>query len=338
MKPIRVLIVDDSIFAREFIADLLSNDKDIQIAGHAGNGYEAIQKAAKLKPDIITMDIDMPAMDGLESIKHIMQSNAVPILVVTSKTDIDTAYHAISNGALEIVEKPGYDTGDYYEFINKIKLLSKVRVIPNIHYAKKPVITHSALKDKTRGSDKIIAIASSTGGPRALSLLLTALPPDFEPPVVIAQHIADDFAEGMAQWLDKVVKLKVRIGKPGDIIKPGNIYLSQSEKHMKIDTRKRIALQDRSPQDIYFPSGNVLLSSAGRVYKKDCIGIILTGMGDDGTAGIRTIKESGGTTIAQDENSSVIFGMPKKAIESGFIDKVLPIDKIAQEILCLVKN
>lgn len=350
MKPVRVLIVDDSFFAREFIRDLLSDDKDIRIAGQAGNGLEAIQKVSELKPDIVTMDIDMPVMDGLESIKEIMKSNPVPILAVSSKTDIDTAYHAISNGALEIIEKPSFDTGDAAEFAQKIKELSKVRL--TIHHHLKPldknlIIEPKAIKTinqepnkKIPGKnilDKVIVIGSSTGGPRALSLLLGSLPGNFPIPIVIAQHIADDFASGMAQWLDKVVKLKVRIARPGDIIKSGYVFLSPSEKHTIIDMGKRISFKDRGPGDIYFPSCNILLSSAASAYKENCIGVILTGMGDDGTSGIQEIKQAGGTTLAQDKNTSVIFGMPKKAIESGFIDKVLPIDKIAQELIFLTK-
>ncbi|MCP4104483.1 MAG: chemotaxis-specific protein-glutamate methyltransferase CheB [Desulfobacteraceae bacterium] len=330
MKPVRVLVVDDSDSARAFIVDILSADSEIQVVGEAENGLEAIKKIPELKPDIVTMDIWMPVMDGLEAIGKIMSSHPVPILVVTSKTDTDTAYKAISKGALEVIPKPDINSGDSEELISKIKLLSKVKVISHIQkrYFEKSI----------NSPDKIVAIASSTGGPKALSCLLSALPENFPWPIVIAQHIAGDFVAGMAEWLDKVVSLKVKPGEEGENIIGGTVYVSKSEKHMEIDKLNRIRFKDRNPKDIYFPSCNILLSSVANVYKNRSIGIILTGMGDDGVVGLKDIKTAGGITIAQDEKSSVIFGMAKVAIESECIDKVLPLDKIAGEIISLVKN
>ncbi|MCP4352388.1 MAG: chemotaxis-specific protein-glutamate methyltransferase CheB [Desulfobacterales bacterium] len=341
MKPVRVLVVDDSASARAFIVDILSADSEIQIVGEAENGLEAIKKIPELKPDIVTMDIWMPVMDGLEAIEKIMSSHPVPILVVTSKTDTDTAYKAISKGALEVIPKPDINSGDSEELISKIKLLSKVKVISHIKAGHSGKLISGDLNTSEYNkpdSDKIVAIASSTGGPKALFCLLSALPENFPWPIVIAQHIASDFVSGMAEWLDKVVKLKIKSGEEGESIIGGTVYISRSEKHMVIDRLKKIRFKDREPKDIYFPSCNILLSSVANVYKNRSIGIILTGMGDDGTVGLKDIKTAGGITIAQDENSSVIFGMAKVAIESGCIDKVLPLDKIAGEIISLIKT
>lgn len=337
MKPVKVLVVDDSAFARAFIIDLLSTDSGIQVIGEAADGLEAVKKIPVLKPDIVTMDIQMPVMDGLEAIEQIMSSHAVPILVVTEKSDADTAYKAISKGALEVIPKPDTDSGDSYELISKIRLLSKVKVISHIkgHSGKPAISDLNTSEHKKSDSDKIVAIASSTGGPKALSVLLSALPEKFPWPIVIAQHIANNFVSGMAEWLDKVVKLKVKLGEQGERIIGGTVYISPSEKHMKIDHTKKIRFKERDPKDIYFPSCNILLSSVANVYKSSSIGVILTGMGNDGIIGMEDIKRAKGITIAQDENSSVVFGMAKVAIENGCIDKVLPLNKIAGEIISL---
>jgi two-component system chemotaxis response regulator CheB len=269
---------------------------------------------------------------------------------------------------LEVIPKPDTDASFSRELIAKIKLLAKVKVISHIRRPN-PLLAGdnssisplggdtvteqsrskgvgSPLQMENRSAEteripsparaeRIVAIASSTGGPRALHMLLSRLPKDFPWPVVIAQHIAEDFVSGMVEWLDKSISLKVKIGQSGEKIQPSTVYFSPSEKHMKIDTGKRIAFCSRRPQDIYFPSCNTLLSSVAGIYGKNSIGIILTGMGDDGIAGMKDIRSAGGLTLAQDEKSSVVFGMPRVAIESGCIDKILPIDKMADEILAL---
>jgi two-component system chemotaxis response regulator CheB len=339
MKPIRVLVVDDSAFVRDFVIDVLSSDKSIEVSGQATNGLEALQKVRELKPDIVTMDIDMPIMDGLEAIERIMMTHAVPILVLTSKSDAKTAYHAISKGALEVMPKPDLDSGHSNELINKVKFLSRATVISHIRGGSNASVKHKNETMPARENrGKMVAIASSTGGPRALGLLLSGLPENFSAPIVVAQHIADDFVSGMADWLDKHVKLKVKPGTLAESLAPGTVYISPSEHHMRIDSQKRVAFKTKEPRDIYSPSCNVLLTSAAEVYGKNAVGVILTGMGDDGLLGMKAIKAAGGTTIAQDEATSVVFGMPKVAIESRCIDRVLPIQKIASELISLVMS
>ena len=334
MGKIKVFVVDDSSLARELIRAILSTDKEILVVGEAANGREAVERVADLRPDIVIMDIEMPVMNGLEATEMIMASNAVPILVVTTRGDAHTAYAAISKGALDLVVKPDININSAREFINKIKLLSKVRVITHLvgHRAAKAINTLSNPVPDGKQSERIAAIAASTGGPEALSVILSRLPEKLPCPVVIAQHISDGFVTGMVEWLKGLSHLDIRVAEEGDNVTAGVVYISPSEKHMEVTGTRRISLIDRHPKDIYRPSCDVLLSSVAKVYGPKGIGVILTGMGSDGAMGIRKIKEAKGLTVAQDEKTSVIFGMNKVAIDSGCVDKILPLDAIADEV------
>lgn len=314
MQQIRVLVVDDSVFARELIIAILSTDKEIEVVGKAVNGKEALEKVHELKPDLVTMDIEMPVMDGLEAIEQIMAFNAVPILVVTSRGDAKTAFAAISNGALDLVEKPDVNLENAREFINKVKLVSKIKVITHIKGRLNSIKSTQKPELKIKNSDKVVAIASSTGGPEALSILLSALPEKFPCPIVIAQHISDGFVSGMVEWFQRISKLNVKVAAEGEIIAGSKVYFPPSEKHTEIDNKGKVAFIERQPKDTYHPSCDILLSSIARVYGANGIGIILTGMGHDGVLGMKKIKEVGGTSIAQDEKTSVVFGMSKLAI------------------------
>ena len=338
MGKTRVLIVDDSAFAREMIAAILSTDSDIHIIGEATNGKEAVESVKEKKPDIVTMDIEMPVMDGLEAIEHIMSSTPVPILVVTTRGDAHTAYAAISKGALDLVQKPDVNLEGAREFIDKIKLLSKIRVITHISVkrtAKEMEIQKPVFSGKA--DDRIIAIASSTGGPEALSIIFSRLPEKFPFPIVVAQHMSDGFVPGMVEWLKNISRLNIKVASKDEALSGGVVYVSPSENHIEINETKRISFVERHPKDIYRPSCDVLLSSVARIYGKKALGVILTGMGSDGAAGMKKIKDTGGITIAQDEKTSVVFGMNKVAIDSGCIDKILQVDEISDKLVQLIK-
>ncbi|MBF0328850.1 MAG: chemotaxis-specific protein-glutamate methyltransferase CheB [Nitrospirae bacterium] len=341
MSKIKVLVVDDSKLAREMISAVLSTDSDIEVVGEACDGSEAVKKVRELSPDIVTMDIEMPVMNGLDAIENIMADAAVPILVVTTRGDAQTAYAAISKGALDMIQKPDLNPDSANEFIGKIKLLSKIKVITHIggklHRANAST-DRGEQKLNFSGSDRVIAIASSTGGPEALSVVLSALPASLPCPITVAQHISDGFVAGMVEWLKKIIRLKIKVAEEGDILEAGTVYVSPSEKHMEISSAKRVSLRNRSPKDIYRPSCDTLLSSAARVYGGKSIGVILTGMGNDGPLGMKMIKDSGGATIAQDAKTSVVYGMNKVAIDSGCIDSVLPIDSISAGIINLLSK
>ena len=223
MGQIRVLVVDDSGLARELIRAILSTDSDIRIIGEAVNGEDAIEKVALLKPDIVTMDIEMPVMDGLKAIEEIMALHAAPILVVTTRADAHMAYAAIKKGALDLVEKPDVNLEGAAEFISKIKMLSKIRVITHIrskHSAGASNQDLPAFIPANGNSEKLVAVAASSGGPEALSILLSGLPAKFPCPLVIAQHMSDGFITGMVEWLRKITLLNVKVGSDGDMRGP----------------------------------------------------------------------------------------------------------------------
>lgn len=338
---IRVLIVDDSPLAQEMIAAILSTDPEISIVGKAADGMDAVQKVRELKPDIVTMDIEMPVMDGLEAIEKIMALNAVPILVVTTRSDAKTAYAAISKGALDLIPKPDIDIEGAHEFISRVKLLSKIKVIThikgNLSDKKKPLPAAAAL-DRKPLSRRVVAIAASTGGPDALSVILSNLPAKFPCPVVVAQHMSDGFVSGMVEWLKTLCKVNLKVASEGDTLSEATVYVAPPEMHMQVTKSGRVVLLSRAPKDIYRPSCDVLLSSVADSYGAKSIGIILTGMGSDGVVGMKKIKEAGGVTIAQDEKTSIVFGMPKLAIESRSIDKVLAVGEISGEIIKILSR
>ncbi len=339
MAKYRVLVVDDSQIARMAIIEHLSQDDEIEIVGFARNGKEAIEKVKEFKPSLVTMDINMPIMGGLETIEQIMAYNPVPVLVVTSRGDADTAYSAISKGALEVIPKPEIGIENSEDLIRKVKLLCKVKVISHLRgrhvneSRKQRVAILSKTVPEDKRPEKAIAIASSTGGPKALLKILSGLPENLTTPVFIAQHIPAEFVNGLAEWLNGESKLRVKEGERGELIQAGVVYISPVNETMVINNKNRIELYTQVAGSVYFPSCDYLLATAARTYTDKCMGIILTGMGNDGAQGISDIKQNGGITIAQDEESSIVFGMPKVAIERGGINKVLPLEKISQEIL-----
>jgi len=340
MSKIRVLVVDDSSLARMVLIEHLTQDDNIEIVGVARNGKEAIDKVKKLRPSIVTMDINMPVMGGLETIEQIMAYSPVPVLVVTSRADADTAFAAISKGALEVIQKPDVDMENSEELIRKVRILSGVKVISHLRgrHVNDPGRNRKTIERDTPKSEneilkKAVVIAASTGGPKTLARILSDIPADFPVPVFVAQHIPPDFVTGLAEWLNSVAKLTVKPGEDGERIYPGIVYISPADKNMVITNKNRIKLAMQDPDCVYSPSCDLLLSSAGSVFKARCLGIILTGMGRDGVSGIGDIRKHGGITIAQDEESSIVYGMPKVAVEQGVVDKVLAPDDIMDEIM-----
>lgn len=348
MGKIRVVLVDDSSLMRGVLRSLLEEDECIEIVGEACNGREAVSLARELKPNLMTMDLEMPVMNGMQAIEEIMATKAVPILVVSSIADAHNAYEAVARGALEVIVKPEYNEKAAAEFVAKVKMLAGVSVITHIRSRLKGMDTACAPQSPSAqppllapqdnisvGYARIFAIASSLGGPQTLALVLAKLPPDFPCPVLVSQHIAAGFAGGMADWLAGLCKLPVRLAQEGDLVLPGVVYLSPSEANLVVTRSRRISLQEQLPAAIYHPSCNALLNAVAEVYGCQSVGIILTGMGSDGAEGIASIRKAGGTTLAQDEASSVIFGMNKVAIDSGSVQKILPADAIAREMIVI---
>ena len=331
---IRVLLVDDSGLVRDMIRDILESEPDIVVVGEASDGKEAIAKVASLKPDIVTMDIEMPVMGGLEAIERIIAEQPVPILVVTAQTGVRTAFAAVSKGALDVIEKPDISQKHIQNLVKKIRLLSRVDVPSHLRAMRGHSGPGGAKKVVARNDSrgKIIAIAASTGGPQAIHNILSQLPVRFPVPIVITQHIAEGFTQGLVDWLNMGTALTVRMACNGDIVTAGCVYVNPAEHSMRITEQGMVILGKRDTRHVYNPSCNTMLTSVSVAYGERAVGLILSGMGDDGVAGMQAIRESGGITLAQDAASSVIYGMNRIAVDRGCIDKVLALADIPDEL------
>ncbi|WP_394426969.1 chemotaxis-specific protein-glutamate methyltransferase CheB [Vreelandella stevensii] len=346
MSVIRVVMADDSPLAREILRDLLTCEGDIDIVGEASNGQQAVELAKRLAPQLITMDLNMPVMDGLSAIEEIMHTKGVPILVISDRADAQSAYKALEVGALEVMPKPTLDdaTGEWLRA--RVRLLAGVAVITRLR-RRVPAPPPQALLIQsspppqacaTRDFQRVVVIACSTGGPQALARLLSKLPSDFPVPILIAQHISHGFIEGMATWLGSLCPLPVSVAKEGERLESGHVYLSPSERNLSVTPEHCVRLVQSPPDALYHPSCDVLMRSAADVYGADTIGVILTGMGRDGVSGMRAIQQAGGITLAQDEASSVIYGMNQEAINAGAIQHIIGLDDLPARLLRLVST
>ncbi|RKT44803.1 chemotaxis-specific protein-glutamate methyltransferase CheB [Thiocapsa rosea] len=343
MQPVRVLVVDDSRSARSLIRALIEAAPGLVVCGEAADGREAVERTLALKPDVVTMDLQMPEMDGMQAIEEIMARYAVPILVLSDLADAPNAMAAVARGALEAARKPTFDEGPGLAL--RLRILARIPVIRHIRrngaLTLKPDPASPARReeriqtDPPRSGSPVVAIASSTGGPQALARILPDLPADFAAPVLIAQHISDGFAGAMADWLSRLCALPVTIPSEGEPIVAGHVYLADSVTHMTLGAGRRIRLVARLDSDMYRPSCDRLLTSVAAEVGLDAIGVVLTGMGRDGAQGMLALAKAGGATIAQDEATSVIFGMNREAILAGGVQMTLPLDLIAGK-LCML--
>ncbi len=337
---IRVLIADDSPTARMLLRGMLEGDPAFEVVGEAENGARAVTLAASLGPDLITMDLEMPSMTGMEAITEIMATRPVPILVVSSFADAHNAYAAISRGAVDVIAKPDASDREVARFLDKAKLVASIRVITHLRRSQAGPMPWSVAGSPAAGAGRaplppVFAIASSTGGTQALAQILGALPSGFACPILVAQHVVPGFAAGLASWLSTLSPLPVRLGRHGELVSGGTVHLAPSEVHMGVTSTGSIAFTEISDSDIYRPSCNRLLDSVAACFGRRTVGVILSGMGSDGAEGMRRIKAAGGRTIAQDEASSVVYGMNQCAVKAGSVDTVLPVAEIATEMIRL---
>ena len=337
--PIRVLIVDDSALARAMLRDMFESDGAFEVVAEAENGLVAVELVRTLRPGLVTRDLEMPQMGGIEAIEEIMGRQPVPILVVSGFADARNAFAAVSHGAVDVIAKPDMSDDQVERFLDKARLVASIRVITHMRGLRPSLSMPGPVAAAHQGSAAVtapvFAIASSTGGPQALARILGELPPGFSSPVLIAQHVAPGFAGGMAEWLGTVSRLPVVLASDGDMIVPGKVYLSPSEAHMTVGRDGRIGLTPVRDTDIYRPSCDTLLESVAAAFGARGIGIILTGMGKDGARGLGAIRAAKGTTLAQDETSSVVFGMNKVAIDSGHAGSVLAVENMAAAMIRL---
>jgi two-component system chemotaxis response regulator CheB len=332
---IRVLIVDDSPLVRTIIRDFLESGGTFTVVGEAENGLEALQMARFLDPDLITMDIEMPVMDGLEAIEGIMKTMNIPIVVIAAKDTARNVYEATIRGALEFYAKVNFTTFLYEE--KRKDILSSLKRIAGIKGRKKPGIMPEPRPNRIVEAREVrgVVIAASTGGPKALMSLCAALPADFPVPVVLVQHNSSGFDVGFVQWLNGYTPLEVKLAEEPEAPSGGTLYVAPTDKHLTL-AGGRFFFDYGEPVNNQKPSADILFKSAAKCWGPRAISVVLTGMGCDGAEGTRYIRQAGGITIAQDEESSMIYGMPKAAFATGCVDMVLPLEKIPQQIIDLI--
>jgi len=338
---IRILIVDDSQVVRDFLTYILSSDPAIRIIGTAGNGEEAVHAVRDKKPDVITMDVIMPKMDGLEATRIIMETTPTPIVIVSASWDpkeVEKTFRAMDAGALAVIRKPVGVTHPNYtrlaqELIQTVKLMSEVKVVtrrPRITY-RSHIPTVSPFAAPSMPMDvKAVAIGASTGGPPAIQAILSGLPKDFPAPLLIVQHIAAGFVQGFADWLANSSGLPVMVAANGENPLPGRAYIAPDDLQMGVDNGGRIIVRSSEPENGLRPSVSHLFRSVAGVLGKNSVGVLLTGMGKDGASELKLMKEKGAVTIAQDRESSVVYGMPGEAAAINAASFVLPPAKIAE--------
>lgn len=345
MPKIRVLVVDDAVVMRRIISEAVSQDPELELAGWASNGKLALARIPQVNPDCITLDVEMPEMDGIATVAEIRKTYPrLPVIMFSTLTERGAAktLEALARGATDYVTKPA-NVGSVVECIERLSsdLIPKIKAYANPqHPPAKATATSSAIVRKpvrrTFGSrPEIVCIASSTGGPNALTAVIPALPADFPVPIAIVQHMPPMFTDLFAKRLDEVSGLKVREAANGDELMSGKVYIAPGGKHLEIlhEGGKRVCrLSDAPPENSCRPAADVLFRSAVRVFGGEILGVVLTGMGQDGLRGCEHIVEAGGTVIAQDQASSVVWGMPGAVAQAGIADQVLPLEQIAPAI------
>lgn len=351
MDKKRVLIVDDSAFMRKVISDIINSDPGLQVADTAKNGQEAVQKVLQLKPDVMTLDVEMPIMDGLSALEIVMRDSPMPVIMLSSltKEGADATLKALELGALDFITKPSsifqINTHDMQqELLNKLKMAARVSVKARsaprrdrIPIARTPVTRIEAPAGAKEGRiRKIIAIGTSTGGPKALQDVIPHLPGNLQASVLVVQHMPPGFTKSLAERMDSISQLRVKEAEHNDVLLPGWVYIAPGDYHLRVVREGhnfRIKLGDDGLVSGHRPSVDAMMESLADLRMSEIVGVIMTGMGADGAKGLKRLKENRTFVIAQDEESCVVFGMPKSAIKLDAVDKIVSLDEIADEII-----
>jgi two-component system, chemotaxis family, protein-glutamate methylesterase/glutaminase len=349
---IRVLVVEDSATAREFLLQILSSDPMFEVVGTAETGEEAIEAVERTRPEIITMDVHMPRMNGFDAARRIMETYPTPIVIVSSAadaTDTAKAFRAIESGAVAVMRKPsGVGHPDHEqsvsELIRTIKVMSEVRVVRRWpRYRPTEILPAVSTPtefpmDTVQAQVRIVAIGASTGGPPVLQTILAGLPRSFPVPVLIVQHIAKGFTQGFVEWLAQSSSLPVHVATHGESVRDGQAYVAPDGLHMAVSADGRIQLKTDEPENGLRPSVACLFRSVAKAYGPASLGVLLTGMGKDGASELKLMKDHGAVTIAQDQNTSIVHGMPGEAIKLGGATYILPPDKIRLALASLTSK
>ncbi len=360
-KLIKVLVVDDSAYNRKAISLMLESSYLIQVVDTAMDGEDAIKKLIRLQPDLITLDLEMPRMDGFTFLRWVMNNRPLPVLIVSSKGSNSNVFQAMELGAVDFLVKP---TREISEEIKNLEndLINKVMAIAGLNMDKiisrfrerypqggdiredmrRPYQDNGILSRQDIGRlINIVAIGASTGGPTALEKIISRLPEDFPAPVAVAQHMPSGFTRMFAERLNRYSQIEVKEAEEGDPVREGVVLICPGDSHMTFQKDRdieRVILKKKSPTDKYLPSVDIMMESSAKIFGSKTLGVILTGMGNDGTKGMKAIKESEGQTIAESEETSIVFGMPGEAIKTGSVDKVVPLHLMAREIIARVRS
>jgi len=343
---IKVLIVDDSSFMRKALTHIMALEQSIEVIGTAADGHEAIQKVNQLHPDVVLLDIEMPVMDGLTALVHIMAEHPTPVLMLSAlnKRDTTVAIKSLEYGAVDFITKPSgvisYDIDKLgEEIIAKVKAVASV----NVHKMRLPlpVERYQPQKPGLATRKEIVVIGASTGGPSAVAQVLSGFPSDISTAIIVVQHMSPEFISSFVDRLKWCCPLTVSVAKRGETIESGRVLIAPGSYHTMVmanGSSNKIRLSRQiSTQDI-FPSIDYAMESAAKAYGDSTLGVLLTGLGTDGAHGLKAIKEAGGSTIAEDESTCVVFGMPKAAIEMGCVDEIVPLPLIAGAVLRMIMN
>lgn len=353
-NKIKVLIVDDSAVVRQTLSEIINTDKELRVIGTASDPYAAAKKMLTEAPDVITLDVEMPKMDGLTFLKKIMSLHPIPVVIISSLTaeGTETGLKALEYGAVEIITKPKMDTKTFIEesrirLCDAIKAAALVRLkrknIPppvisvQPKYSADVIIPKTAVHSMIKTTEKVIAVGASTGGTEALSVFLQAFPPDC-PGIVIVQHMPEQFTRSFANRLNEICKITVKEAENNDSVIRGRALIAPGNRHTLLKrsgARYYVEVKDGPLVNRHRPSADVLFRSTARYAGKNSVGIIMTGMGNDGASGLLEMKESGAFTIAQDEKSCVVFGMPNEAIKLNAVSRVITLDQIAGQVIKL---
>jgi two-component system, chemotaxis family, protein-glutamate methylesterase/glutaminase len=333
-------VADDSAAARMLIRGILEADPGLEVVGEATDGSEAVALAHRLEPDVITMDVEMPGVNGLDATRRIMATVPRPIVLVSAvfPPDLGNSFRALEAGAVTLLEKPSGPgtatfTRETAELVATVKLMAGVKLVRR--NAARPEAAPAVPVGATGGADplRLVAIAASTGGPPALAQILRGLPADWAVPVLVVQHIGAGFDVGLVRYLDESCPLRVALAVPGGDLRAGEVWVSPADSHLGVNVDHRLAVTGGEPIDGYRPSANHLFRTAATAFGSAAAGVVLTGMGRDGADGLLEMRQAGGFTIAQDQDSSVVYGMPRQALLRGGADQVLPLEDIARTLV-----
>ncbi len=342
--PIRVLVAEDSAVTRALLAGIVSRAAGFELVGAVGDGEAALQAVARLRPAVVTMDLHMPRLDGVEATRRIMRELPTPIVVVTASSNVDgrSTFDAIAAGALSVVARPVGPADVRYQerrqaLLDELRLMAGVRLVRRIDVPSRPPsrIASPTSPPAPRAPVELIAVGASTGGPAALHRLLGDLPRGFEPPILVVQHIAEGFVDGLVRWLQDAAPSPVVVPRDGDRVAPRSVFIAPDGHHLCVEPAGRIRLRDDAPVDGHRPSATVLFRSVAEAYGPRAMGIVLTGMGRDGADGLLAMRSRGALTLVQDEASCAVFGMPQAALEAGAAGHTVALDAMGRTVAAL---